>query len=271
MVDATLSPTPNGETKRASKPEGEANTNAKPEGDTKAGAKAAGEAKAGARAAGEARGAKAASEARGAKRSWRPLLRALHRDAGYLAVGLTLIYAVSGLAVNHIADWDPNFQNQERTVGVGHLEGDDDAMAAQVLARLKMTGKPQEVYRAAPDRLEITLDDKRSVHVDTSKGIAIAEEQKPRFFLRLANWLHLNRGKPAWRYIADAYAAGLLLLAVSGMFMIPGKKGLRGRGAALVLAGVALPTLYVAFAGGPGASKKAPPSAPQSLATPGSE
>jgi uncharacterized protein len=246
MADATVSPTPNGEATRAANPEGEA--------------------KAGAKATGAARGAKAAGEARGAKRSWRPLLRALHRDAGYLAVGLTLIYAVSGLAVNHIADWGPNFQSYERTVNVGHLEGDDEAMAAQVLAQLKVTGKPQEVYRAAADRLEITLDDKRGVHVDTVKGVAIEEGLKPRLFLRLANWLHLNRGKPAWRYIADAYATGRLLLAVSGMFMIPGRKGLHGRGAALVLAGVALPTLYVALAGGPGASSKKPPAPPPAAA-----
>ena len=46
---------------------------------------------------------------------WRPWLRALHRDIGYLAVGLTVVYALSGLAVNHIGDWDPNFDNYEHT------------------------------------------------------------------------------------------------------------------------------------------------------------
>src|SRR5690606_41194055 len=45
---------------------------------------------------------------------WRPWLRAIHRDVGYLAVGLTFVYALSGLAVNHIQDWDPNFTPIER-------------------------------------------------------------------------------------------------------------------------------------------------------------
>ncbi|MCU0684558.1 MAG: hypothetical protein MUF34_20320 [Polyangiaceae bacterium] len=157
---------------------------------------------------------KAAAEGRSARRSWRPLLRALHRDAGYLAVGLTVIYALSGLAVNHIADWDPNFQSYERRVELGRLEGDDDAIAAQALAKLGISDPPQEVYRAAADRLEIVLN-QRSVHVDTATGSVVDEGQKPRFFLRAANWLHLNRGKQAWRYIADAYAAGLLLLAAA--------------------------------------------------------
>ena len=36
------------------------------------------------------------------KKRWRGWLRAVHRDFGYLAVGFTLIYAVSGIAINHI-------------------------------------------------------------------------------------------------------------------------------------------------------------------------
>ena len=76
-------------------------------------------------------------------------------------------------------------------------------------------------------------------------GHVVDEEQKPRFFLRVANWLHLNRGKKAWTYFADAYAAGLLLLATSGIFMIPGRKGLIGRGAVFVAVGVAIPIVYI--------------------------
>jgi uncharacterized protein len=79
----------------------------------------------------------------------------------------------------------------------------------------------------------------------------VDEGQKPRFLLRIANWLHLNRGKKAWTYVADTYAAGLLFLAISGMFMLPGKNGMKGRGALLVLIGVAVPALYVTLSGGP--------------------
>ena len=35
--------------------------------------------------------------------------RAVHRDAGYLVAGLTLLYAVSGVAVNHRAEWNPSW------------------------------------------------------------------------------------------------------------------------------------------------------------------
>jgi hypothetical protein len=43
----------------------------------------------------------------------------------------------------------------------------------------------------------------------------------------------------------------LLLLAGSGLFMIPGKKGLIGRGALIAAAGAAVPVLYVVLSGGP--------------------
>ena len=95
----------------------------------------------------------------------------------------------------------------------------------------------------------MTLLHKRTLHANTATGRVVDEGQEPRFILRVANWLHLNRGKKAWTYVADAYAGGLLFLALSGMFMIAGKKGLLGRGAVLVGLGIMVPVLYVTFAG----------------------
>lgn len=184
------------------------------------------------------------------KQHWRPWLRAMHRDIGYVMVGLTFIYALSGLAVNHLTDWtdgDASFKTYAATHEMGPLHGDDQAVADDLRKRLAITEVPRELYRPTPDELEVIFD-KRSLHVNTSTGHVVDEGQKPRFILRTANWLHLNRGKKAWTYVADAYAASLLILATSGLFMIAGKKGLLGRGAILVGIGIAIPVLYVTFA-----------------------
>ncbi len=179
---------------------------------------------------------------------WRALLRALHRDVGYTAVGLTFVYALSGLAVNHVADWDPNFHDARTTRELGAPLPDDDGAARDAVLRgLGIREAPREVYREG-DELEV-LFERRTLHVTVATGHVIDEEQRPRFFLRAANWLHLNRGKKAWKYFADAYAAGLLFLATSGLFMLAGKKGLVGRGAFFVGAGVALPIVYLVWAG----------------------
>jgi hypothetical protein len=191
------------------------------------------------------------AERRRRRVSVRALLRAVHRDVGYLAVGLTFVYALSGLAVNHIADWDPNFTQIERTHPLPeNLPKDDQEASKRLLDSLNITEAPTEVYRADAARLDIVFDN-RTLHVDFEKRLIVEEGQDPRFFLRLANWLHLNRGKKAWTYVADGYAGFLLFLATSGMFMLAGRKGLLGRGAVLVTLGAAVPILYVTLSGGP--------------------
>jgi hypothetical protein len=179
------------------------------------------------------------------RRFGRPLLRALHRDAGYLVVGLTCVYALSGIAVNHIKDWDPSFDNYERSHQLRLIATDNDArLAKQVLTQLHIAETPRDVYRSEPDLLDITFD-KRSLHVTPSTGGVLEQGQNPRFFLRAANYLHLNRGKRAWGYVADGYAFILLCLALSGLFMLPGRRGFLGRGLILALLGASVPILYV--------------------------
>ncbi|HTE17095.1 MAG TPA: PepSY-associated TM helix domain-containing protein [Armatimonadota bacterium] len=183
------------------------------------------------------------------RRAWRPLVRAWHRDLGYLLVGFTLVYALSGLAVNHVADWNPSFETY-RTVHElrAPVPGDEAGASAAVLQRLRIREQPTEVKRWAPDQLDILLKN-RTLHVNPESGRVVEEGQKPRLLLHAVNWLHLNRGKRAWTLVADAYAIGLLFLAISGMFMLPGKNGMRGRGGILVALGIAVPVLYVVLSG----------------------
>lgn len=186
------------------------------------------------------------------RKRWRAWLRALHRDAGYLAVGLTVIYAASGIAINHIEDWNPNFATASRTHQLaGPVPTGEREATAYVLSQLDIDETPREAYKATDTQLEIYLDN-RSLIVEVDTGTVFDEAEQPRFFLRVANWLHYNRGKAAWTYIADAYAVFLLFLAFSGMLMLRGRQGMFGRGAVLVIAGAAVPILYVTLSGGPG-------------------
>ena len=190
--------------------------------------------------------------AKRAKKRWRAWLRALHRDAGYLAVGLTIIYAVSGIAINHIDDWNPNFETVSRTHQIdGPFPTEEKAAIQYTLDQLDISGTPRDAYQVTDTQLEIYFD-KRSLIVETDTGKVFDEYEDERFFLRIANWLHYNRGKAAWTYIADAYAVFLLFLAISGIFMLKGRLGLRGRGAILIAAGAAVPIIYVSLASGPG-------------------
>lgn len=182
---------------------------------------------------------------------FRPWVRALHRDIGYFSVGLTFVYALSGLAVNHIADWEPNFRHVSRTHQLPlPLPTDDTALAEHALRALAIPAPVREVFRGSDDSLEVVLD-QRSLRIDTRSGAVVEDADEPRLFLRAANWLHLNRGKKAWTYIADTYAVFLLLLSVTGLWMLPGRKGLLGRAGVIAAAGALVPALYVTLSGGP--------------------
>ncbi len=189
------------------------------------------------------------------KKRWRGWLRAVHRDFGYLAVGFTLIYAASGLAINHIADWDPNFTSVEKTLTITPIAVDlpDDA-AVKIVTDAAGTGKPDDVFRAGD---EIRLSYSSGAQVTAIGDTLTVQARKPRFFLRAANWLHYNRGKKAWTYMADLYAIMLLYLAISGIFMIKGRLGLRWRGAILIGLGLGVPLTYVIVSGGPNAHQNA--------------
>jgi hypothetical protein len=192
-----------------------------------------------------------AKEKRKSRFQWRPWLRAAHRDFGYFVVGLTFVYALSGLAVNHIADWDPNFVERELVHHVKAPLPDDDDEAAKIVAQaLDRKEKPKEIYRATDDELEIRYA-QSTLTVNMKTGEVQERARKPRVLLRVSNWLHLNRGKKAWTYIADVYAVLLLFLATSGLFMLPGRKGLIGRGGILLILGSAVPVIYVVLSGGP--------------------
>ncbi|HTE52493.1 MAG TPA: hypothetical protein VK698_16690 [Kofleriaceae bacterium] len=185
------------------------------------------------------------------RKRWRAWLRAIHRDVGYAAVGLTFVYAMSGIAINHIGQWDPNFKSVVTHHQLrGKLPADEKVAVKQVLAELEVPEAPRDGYYETDGTLQIFTDD-RTLVVDPRTLDATEKAEKPRFFLRLANWLHYNRGKSAWTFIADGYAVFLLFLATSGVFMLKGRKGFIGRGAVLIALGASVPLLYVHFSGGP--------------------
>ena len=41
--------------------------------------------------------------------NWRKWNKAIHRDFGYFFLGMTIIYGLSGIALNHMQDWNPNY------------------------------------------------------------------------------------------------------------------------------------------------------------------
>lgn len=194
---------------------------------------------------------------RRARKRWRAWLRSVHRDVGYLVIGLTFVYAISGIAINHIDDFGGSDTPSKTTVTEVHqvdpssIPRESPRAAAEAIASaVSAGGEPQRPF-LADGQVDFTVGDHTFV-ADLETGEVTEEYQEGRFFLEVANWLHYNRGKEAWTFIADGYAVLLLFLATSGIFMLKGRKGFFGRGAVLIFLGVLVPILYVHYSGGPG-------------------
>ena len=179
---------------------------------------------------------------------FRNVCRWLHRELGFFAVGLTLVYAISGIAVNHIHHWDPNhsaYAEPSRIEPPG--TGDTAVVTPVVLERLGLAETVKDTWRARPDLLQVFVAD-GSLDVNLETGEVVRNGHVKRPLLYDLNFMHLNTGKAPWTGIADAYAAVLIVLAVSGIFLVKGRRGLAGRGGVLMGLGIVLPVVYAVWA-----------------------
>ena len=176
---------------------------------------------------------------------WRRWNNILHRDLGYLCFGLTIIYVISGVAVNHIGDWNPTYRvTRESTILDLEPQADRSELIQSILTRLGETGRVKDSFQPDPGTLQIFVEN-NTIQANLKTGEIVQVKTRKRPLLFQVNFLHLNHPKKLWTWFADIYAIALGLLATTGLFMIRGRKGITGRGAWLVCIGIAVPLFFL--------------------------
>jgi uncharacterized protein len=176
--------------------------------------------------------------------NWRRLNNVLHRDIGYLAVGLTIVYAVSGVALNHVRDWNPSYRVEKTTRTIAPIEATDrEAIVAEARRALGLDQPPRNAFRPDPETLRLFYP-QHTYSIDLPTGVVIVERARTRPVLFEMNQMHLNAPKRVWTLVADVYAVALVVLAITGLFVLKGRLGITGRGAWLTAIGVLLPAVY---------------------------
>lgn len=178
-----------------------------------------------------------------AKNSWRKWFRIIHRDFGYLFFGVTLVYAISGIAINHLDDWNPNYIITTKDIKTDLRHG---AAKSDIINMLKDFGE-EDGYKNHyfPDRNNLKIFLKNgNVYVNLNSGNGLIEKNKRRPVFREMNYLHYNPIK-WWTWFSDLYAGALIVLAITGLFLVRGKKGITGRGAWLTVLGIIIPIIYL--------------------------
>lgn len=178
--------------------------------------------------------------------NWRRVNRAVHRDLGYLCAGLTVVYALTGVLLNHLHDWNPHWKLERVAAKVAAPPPAEDFAEAdlvRVLAELGEREKPLGTFFRTPTTLQIFFDGGRVLTIDLPTGEVSGKIVRERRLLVFLDNLHLNRAGRAWVWLADTYAASLGLLALTGLFVLKGRNGITRRGAVLTLAGLGIPAL----------------------------
>lgn len=180
---------------------------------------------------------------------WRQRIRALHRDIGYAAAALTIAYALSGLAVNHIGDWNPSYVIQVEPIAIGPVPAGSFAdMQAHVVAALALpAAEVRGHYMETNSLLRVFLGEGQEVRVDVRTGRGTIKRVHTRPVLYEVNALHLNNLKGVWTWVADGFALALLALAITGLLLHKGQLGLAGRGKWFVGAGLLVPAAFVVY------------------------
>jgi len=180
------------------------------------------------------------------KIKWRKWNRIIHRDLGYFFFGMTIIYAVSGIAINHNDDWNPNYKIEHKNISVDLPSDKTQISKEDVLNMLDIYGEKENYKKHFfPGKYDLKIFlISGTVDIDLSSGNGLIEKKHKRQFLHQVNYLHYN---PInwWTIFSDIFAVGLVLLAVSGLLIIRGKKGIKGRGAWITAIGIIIPIIYL--------------------------
>jgi len=173
--------------------------------------------------------------------------RILHRDIGYFFIGTTLIYGLSGIALNHMSDWNPNYAVEvDRFTTTIPLSKsvNTEANVKKLLQEQKIKQSYKKHYYPQENLIKIFLKGGSSVVVNTRTGSGRAEFLKKRIVFYEVNYLHYNPHK-WWMWFSDIFAGALILFAVTSFFMVKGKKGMWGRGGIYTALGIIIPLLFL--------------------------
>ena len=174
------------------------------------------------------------------------LNRITHRDIGYLIAGLTFIYAISGIALNHKNNWNPNYiiENRKFTTDIPIEKFTFNNYTAQSILK---SVQPDAVFKTFyfPTGNKVTIFvDGGSIQINSQTGEGVIEIISKRPLFYQINFLHYNPGR-WWKYFSDIYCLSLILVTITGLFIVKGKNGITKRGAILTIIGIILPLIFL--------------------------
>ena len=176
-------------------------------------------------------------------RKW---FRIIHRELSYVFAGMLLVYAISGIALNHKNSFNSQYSITRTEYRFAPTEQSviDQAQIGKWLAECGVAGDEIQHYFPDANTLKVFLKGNSNLVVELSSGNAVLEQVCKRPILGSLSKLHYNPGK-AWTWFSDIFAGAMVVIVLSGIFMLRGKHSLLGIGGIEFLVGILIPLLFI--------------------------
>lgn len=177
--------------------------------------------------------------------------RVIHRDLSFFFSGMLIIYAVSGIAMNHVKTSNPNYtvERHEYSIKlpiVAESTITKEYVVEKYLNDIDQAKNYTKHYFPEPRTMKVFLKGGANIVVNLDTNTVLYEEVKPRHVMRAMARLHYNPGK-WWTLFSDIFAVSMVVIILTGLVMVKGKRGMWGIGGIEFLIGVAIPLLFIFF------------------------
>jgi len=175
----------------------------------------------------------------------RKLLRILHRDFGYFIVGMTIVYALSGIFLNHRHDFNPDYKiyYEEFESGFTNRSNLTESEVKSVLKNLETDVVYKKHYLNNQGIVKVFIENgEAAINPETGEGYLNYLQKRPIIFGM--NKLHKATLGTVWKWVSDVMAVIILFVAISGIFLLKGKRGFNRWGWWLTITGFIVPLIF---------------------------
>ncbi len=179
--------------------------------------------------------------------TFRKVNTVLHRDLGYFFAALILAYSLSGIALNHVDEWNPDFIISKDEIKLEGLYTKNDITPEVVRDISEKVGETGYRLFDFPSSRQVKIYYKNAtLMIDLEKGEGLYEKISRRPVFYQVNVLHRNSVN-WWKWASDIFAGMLIIITITGLLMLRGPNGFSGRGKWFFGAGFIPPVIALIF------------------------
>ena len=170
--------------------------------------------------------------------------RSLHRDLAYFYVGLIIAFSFSGIILNHRQDWYPMDYTYENKPFELKIPSEEKDLTKEYISSLTGEIGKYDGHRVRNGKIRVYFKDNIILDADAKTGKGTVEYKRKVPIVGHSMYLHKSTNS-FWVWYSDIFGIAMLVIAVTGVLIPLGKKGFRGRGWKLAVAGMLFPVLFL--------------------------